>query len=135
MNTELPEPDDILDKLARVTVDAAVEVHRRLGPGFLEAVYEEALATELGMRGIPFARQVLVELDYKGVPVGQARIDVIVGGRLIVELKSTEALLAIHRAQLIAYLRATRQTLGLLINFNVPVIRQGIRRIILSPNP
>jgi len=118
--------------LARQVIGAAIEVHRALGPGFLESVYEEALCVELGLRRIPFARQVAVGVAYKGTAVGESRLDLLVGGRLIVELKAAESLLPIHSAQVLSYLRATGNQLALLINFNVPVLKGGIKRIVLS---
>jgi GxxExxY protein len=126
------EPDDHLERLAHETIGAAIEVHRQLGPGFLESVYEAALAIELKRRGIECQRQVGVAVEYKGVQVGEARLDLLVGGALIVELKTVDALLPIHKAQLISYLKAFKQPLGLLINFKVQVLRQGIQRVILS---
>jgi GxxExxY protein len=102
------------------------------GPGFLESVYEEALAVELGLRGLAFKRQVPIALQYKGTPIGQGRLDFLVAERLVVELKASEGLLPVHLAQVLSYLKATGQTLGLLINFNVRHLRQGIRRVILT---
>ena len=127
---ELPEPDPGLDAAAHAIVDAALEVHRVLGPGFLESVYEEALGVELTLRRVPFRRQVPISLDYKGVPVGHARLDLLVADRLIIELKAVDNLASVHWAQLLSYLKATKLTLGLLINFNVPTLRQGIKRVI-----
>lgn len=121
--------------LSGIVVDAAVEVHRVLGPGFVESVYEEALAVELNRRRLPFARQVPVDVVYKGHQIGHGRVDLLVGGELVVELKTAEALTAVHLAQMISYLRAFHSTLGLLITFNVPQLRQGIRRVILSARP
>ncbi len=116
----------------RSVVDAALEVHRTLGPGFAESVYEEALAVELSRRAIPFNRQVPLSVTYKGVRVGEGRIDLLVGGELVVELKSVEQLAPIHVAQVISYLKALDRPLGLLITFNVNLLRTGIRRVILS---
>jgi GxxExxY protein len=126
------EPDAELDLLATRVIEAAVEVHRRLGPGFLESVYEEALAIEFKERKIPFIRQPGVEVEYRGVRVGEGRMDFMVGGRLIVELKAVETLAPIHSAQLLSYLRMTGKRLGLLINFNVEVLKRGVKRIINS---
>jgi len=84
------EPDARVDALARTVVDAAFEVHRHLGPGFLESVYEEALTTELALRDVSFARQVVTGVAYKGKSIGQARLDLLVGGELVVELKAIE---------------------------------------------
>lgn len=126
------EPDDRIERLAHATIGAAIEVHRHLGPGFLESVYESALSVELESRGIDCQRQVGVAVEYKGIQVGEARFDLLVGGALIVELKAVDALLPIHKAQLISYLKALNQPLGLLINFKVQTLRQGIQRVILS---
>jgi GxxExxY protein len=127
-----PEPDRQLDRLAYQVIGAAIEVHRLLGPGFLESVYEEAMCIELALREIAFTRQHQVTIDYKGRPVGQGRLDILVAESLVVELKAVEALAPIHSAQMISYLRITKRQLGLLINFKVAILRDGIRRIVLS---
>ena len=119
-----------LSQISHQVIGAAMEVHRVLGPGFLESVYEEALSTELHLRGVPFERQVPAPVLYKGKVVGEGRLDMVVRDTVIVELKTVEALAQIHTAQLLSYLKATGYQLGLLINFNVPVLRQGIKRII-----
>ena len=126
------EPGRELDDLAHRVIGAAIEVHRHLGPGFLEAVYEEALAIELRLRGVPFERQKLITVGYKENAVGEGKLDFLVNDRLIVELKAVEILSAIHKAQVISYLRATRLHLGLLINFNVPILKNGLQKVILS---
>jgi len=126
------EPDEGLDQLARAVIGAAIEVHRILGPGFLESIYEEALCVELRLRSIPFQRQVPVGIVYKGVEIGQNRLDLVVAGSLIVELKTVEKLAPIHDAKSISYLKATGHHLALLINFNVMVLKDGIKRIVLS---
>ncbi|MEQ8672921.1 MAG: GxxExxY protein [Aggregatilineales bacterium] len=126
------EPDSALDKLAHDVIGAAIEVHRTLGPGFLESVYEEALCVEFKQRNISFEQQVLVGVNYKGYLVGQSRLDLLVASKLVVELKTVEHILPIHTAQILSYLKATNLTLGLLINFNVPILKQGIKRIVLS---
>ena len=131
-NAKAIEPDEKFDHFAAVVVDSALEVHRHLGPGFLESVYEEALAVELGLRRVAFRRQVAIPLDYKKVPIGQARLDLLVGECLIVELKAVDCLLPLHLAQVLSYLKATRQPLGLLINFNVSTLRQGIKRVVMT---
>ena len=113
-------------------IGAAIEVHRVLGPGFLESVYEEALAIELTLRGIPFARQVVASVGYKGRSVGEQRIDLLVADTLVVELKAVESLVPIHLAQVLSYLKATNLRLGLLITFNVGVLQRGIRRVVLT---
>jgi len=126
------EPDADVDELARRVIGAAIEVHRHLGPGFLESVYEEALCVEPELREIPFDRQRPIGVDYKGHSVGQGRLDLLVGDKLLVELKAVDRLAPIHNAKVISYLKATSLHLGLLINFNVPLLKDGIRRIIWS---
>jgi GxxExxY protein len=126
------EPDAHVDGLARSTLAAAIEVHRQLGPGYVESVYDEAMAIELALSGITFTRQVVVPVRYKGSPVGQGRLDILVGNALVVELKAIEAVSPVHKAQLLSYLKATGHRLGLLINFNVPVLLRGVHRVLLS---
>lgn len=126
------EPGAGVDALCRRVIGAAIEVHRLLGPGFLESVYEEALCVELLLQDIRFARQVPVGVAYKGETVGEARIDLLVDDRLVVELKAVETLAPIHVAQVISYLKATRLTLGLLITFNVTILPRGIKRVVLT---
>ena len=126
------EPSKRLNRLARAVVGAALEVHRHLGAGYLESVYEEALAVELGLRNIPYVRQKVFGVSYKEHEIGEGRLDLLVGDELLVELKAVEALAPIHKAQVISYLKATGLHLGLLINFNVPVLRDGIQRIVRS---
>jgi len=126
------EPPEKLDEAAREVIGAAIEVHRELGPGFLEAVYEEALSRELEGRGVQFERQVPVTVVYKGYEVGRGRIDLLVENGLVVELKAIDNLSTLHRAQVISYLRALSSPLGLLINFNVDLLRQGVKRIVLT---
>lgn len=126
------EPSVELDMLARRVIGAAIEVHRHLGPGFLESIYEEALAVELDLLAIPFARQVGMEICYKGGCVGQYRLDFLVDQRLVIEIKAIEGFTAVHEAQLLAYLKATKLHLGLLINFNTHRLRDGVRRLIFS---
>ncbi len=115
--------------LSREVIGAAIEVHKALGAGLLESAYEECLCQELKLRGIPFERQVELPIEYKGIklPAGY-RMDIVVDGLLVLELKAVENLLPIHEAQLITYLRLSKIWLGLLINFNVPVLKEGIRR-------
>jgi len=127
------EPGDEVDRVAYAVIGAAIEVHKELGPGHLESFYEEALCVELGLRGMRYQRQAPVAMSDKGHPIGSGRIDLIVEDLLIVEIKACEDLAPIHTAQLIAYLKITHKKLGLLINFNVPHLRQGIRRIINGP--
>lgn len=128
----MKEPEEKIDELAHKVIGAAIEVHRHLGPGFLESVYEEALSIELNLRGIAHERQRPIHVDYKGNPVGEGRLDILVGEQLIVELKAVETLAPIHTAQVISYLKSTEYSLGLLINFNVTRLKEGIKRIVLS---
>jgi GxxExxY protein len=128
----MKEPDKEIDQMAHEVIGAAIEVHRILGPGFLESVYEEALCVELKLRGIPFERQLAVGVQYKGEKVGDGRMDILVNDELIVELKTVDILAPIHVAQTLSYLKATGHSLALLINFNVSVLKDGIKRVILT---
>jgi GxxExxY protein len=127
--TAKEEPSKELDRLAREVIGAAIEVHRAPGPGYLESVYEEAMTVGFGL---PFERQPAISVGYKGRQVGEGRLDFLVGGVLVVELKTIEEFAPIHTAQVIAYLKATNCRLGLLINFNVPVLKDGVKRIVRS---
>src|SRR5262249_32018932 len=122
----MQEPNSELDSLANAVIGAAIEVHRHLGPGYLEKVYEEALAVEFAMRQIPFERQKQMYVSYKGSRVGEDFLDFLVNGELVVELKAVESIAPIHKAQVISYLKATNLHLGLLLNFNVPILKDGI---------
>ena len=126
------EPDPAVDALAKAAIGAAIEVHSLLGAGFLESVYEQALAVELGLRGIPFQRQHPIALTYKSELVGEARLDFLIGGKLVIELKAVDAIHPIHHAQVLNYLKATGLQLGLLMNFNVEQMKDGIKRIVLT---
>ena len=128
----LQEPNDQLDRLAHELIGAAIEVYRILGPGYLEQHYEEALCAELKLRKIQFERQKPIGVVYKGQTIGESRLDLLIENELIVELKAVEALAPIHTAQLISYLKMTGKKLGLLINFNVLVLKDGIRRVVAS---
>ena len=126
------EPSPELNQLTHVLFGAAIEVHRVLGPGYLEAVYEEALCIELQLRAIPFERQVRFSLEYKGHHIGENRIDLLVCGELVLELKAVETHNALCECQLLSYLKATHKKLGLVINFNVPLLKNGVKRVINS---
>jgi len=132
---EMEEPRSELDRIVYRTIGAAIEVHRLLGPGLLESVYEEALCIELANRGIPFARQVSRSVLYKQRKVGEIRLDVLVHEKLVLELKATEGIAPIHIAQLLFYMKATQLPLGLLLNFNVTELRYGIKRLVLKRDP
>src|SRR5438270_1290189 len=118
-----------LNQITREVIGAAIEVHRQLGPGLLESSYRECLCRELVLRGIPFEREKPLPLEYKGIHLGCGyRLDLLVAGAVVVEIKSVEALAPIHDAQLLTYLRIGGWRLGLLINFNVAVLKSGIHR-------
>ena len=121
-----------MNELARRVIEAAVEVHRHLGPGYTESVYENALAIELGLRGIPFERQAGFSVDYKGREVGEGRMDLLVERLLVVELKAVDRFTEVHVSQALSYLKATGFSLARLINFNVPVLMRGVKRIVLN---
>jgi GxxExxY protein len=128
----MSEPSKRVDELAHQVIGTAIEVHRILGPGFLESVYEEALAIEFDLRDIPYERQKPIVLNYKNRIVGDSRLDFLVGGELVVELKAVEAVHPIYPAKVIHYLKTCSLELGLIINFNVVLLRDGIKRIVLS---
>ena len=129
----IQEPSMELDTLGHRVIGAAIDVHRVLGPGFLESVYEEALCVELKLRGVQLSQQARVNVGYKGYAVGEARLDIVVENCIVLELKAVEQIAPIHIAQLLSYLKATRFRLGFLINFNATLLRHGIRRIIHTP--
>lgn len=121
-----------LDRIAKLVVDAAFRVHKTLGPGLLESVYEICLAYEIGKSNLLIERQVALPVIYDNIRMDAGlRIDLLVENSLIVELKAVEEILPVHEAQVLTYLKITGHRLGLLINFNVPLIRDGIRRIAL----
>jgi GxxExxY protein len=121
-----------LDSLARATVDSIFQVHKGLGPGLLESVYEACLLHELHAHGLEVQTQIAMPVIYAGCRIDAGlRLDMLVGGELIVEIKAIEKLLPIHRAQLLTYLKLANKRLGLLVNFNVTLIRDGIQRVAL----
>jgi GxxExxY protein len=126
--------EEDLNRLSHAVIGAAIEVHRLLGPGFRESIYEEAMRVELGVRGMAFRQQVPVAVYYKGHKVGQGQLDLVVADAIVVELKAVDAIAEIHRIQLLSYLRATGCRVGLLINFDVPILRDGIRRVLHNPS-
>lgn len=123
------EPSSEVDRLAFGALGAAIEVHRELGPGHADSAYERAMCIELRRRGIPFVLQSRYSLLYKGQEVSEGRLDLLVGGLLVIEIKAVESLLPLHTAQVIAYLKATNKQLALLINFNVRRLKDGVRRM------
>jgi GxxExxY protein len=131
-NINYAEPDAVLDELAHRVLGASIEVHRHLGPGLDEALYETALCVAFGLRGISYQRQVIVDVSYKGVKIGQKRIDLLIENKILVELKAVESIASIHTAQVITYLKITNIKLGLIINFNSILLKDGIRRVVYS---
>ena len=126
------EPAEAVDTFARQVLGAAIEVHKALGPGFPESIYEEALCHELKEQGISFERQCSIPVSYKGHLCGEGRLDIWVENQLVVELKAVEQIHPKHKAQCKAYLQATKCQLALLINFNEAVLKDGIFRIVLT---
>jgi len=121
----------LYEELSGAIIGAAIEVHQGLGPGLLESAYEECLCYELSARQIAFQRQLELPVTYKGIRLDCGfRIDMMVENKIILELKSVEALQPIHEAQMLTYLKLSNRKLGLLINFNVIVLKDGIKRII-----
>ena len=119
------------DELSNLIIGAAIEVHRILGPGLLESAYEQCLCHELTLKDISFERQKPLPVTYKGISLDCGyRLDILVEKLVIVELKTVEHIGPIHEAQLLTYLKLSELWLGLLVNFNVPVLRDGIRRIV-----
>ena len=136
MNTVSPtesvaDTRDRLDCITRKIIGAAIEVHRALGPGLLESAYETCLAYELNQRGLAFRQQVPLPLHYENVRLDCGyRLDLVVEDEVIVEIKTVEELAPIHQAQLMSYLRLSGKQVGLLINFNVRVLKQGLKRLV-----
>jgi len=127
-----PIVTDEINEVSNRVIGAAIEVHKILGPGFLESMYEEALIQELVLRGLHVERQKKIEVRYKGFYIGEGRLDLLIEDQLIVELKAVESLLPLHSVQVLSYLKTLNLPLGLLINFNVIMLKHGIKRIILT---
>ena len=120
-----------INDLSSSVIGAAIEVHRALGPGLLESAYEQCLARELSLRGIPFQQQKSLPLVYKGTQLDCGyRLDFLVADMIVLEVKAIDALLPIHQAQLLSYLKIGGWKLGLLINFHVPLLKEGIKRVV-----
>ena len=119
------------EELAAIVIDAALSVRRAFGPGLLESVYETCLCHELSKRGVPFQRQVSLPVVSDSIRLDAGlRLDVLVGGRVVAELKSVEKLTSLHNAQLLTYLKLSQLRLGLLINFNVRLLKDGLKRLV-----
>ena len=127
---EMKHDSEETNKVTSAVIGAAIEVHKTLGPGFMESIYEEALCIELALRGVRFTRQAPVAVDYKGHRIGENRLDLFAEDSVVVELKAVDALAPVHTAQVISYLKATGCRTGLLINFNMKRLTDGIRRIV-----
>ena len=120
------------DALTESIIGAAIEVHRRLGPGLLESAYEECLCHELNLRNIPLKRQVPLPIEYKGIHLDCGyRMDIVLEDSLVIELKAVKTILPIHEAQLLTYMKLADIGKGLLLNFHVPVLKHGIKRMVL----
>ncbi|HEX7286485.1 MAG TPA: GxxExxY protein [Candidatus Angelobacter sp.] len=118
--------------LTEQILGAAIEVHKEIGPGLMESIYEECLCHELHLRGLAFKRQLIVPVTYKGVNLNCGhRLDLLVEDTVILELKAVERILPVHEAQLLTYLRLLKKPVGFILNFNVPVLRAGIVRRVL----
>jgi iron complex transport system substrate-binding protein len=125
-----------IDEISGIVLDVALRLHRDLGPGLLESVYEMVLAARLASLGLKVDRQVPVDINFEGLHIGGAfRIDVLVDDRLIVEIKSIERLLPVHAKQVLTYLRLARQPVGLLINFGGATLKEGVRRLVNNHRP
>lgn len=119
--------NEVTDKI----IGAAIEVHRHLGPGLLESIYEECLCYELSQMGLQFQRQVRLPICYKGIKLESAyKVDLVVEDAVVVEIKATEGMAPVHSSQLLTYLKSSNKRVGLLINFNVPVLKDGLKRIV-----
>ena len=125
-----PLPEET-ENLIHTTIGCCITVHRALGPGLLETIYTRAVCIELECAGISFEREKEVPVRYRGQLLCHHRLDIVVDQRLVLEVKSVEYIIPVHRAQLLSYLRVSGIAVGLLVNFNVPILQDGIKRIIL----
>lgn len=125
------EKNDPANVVTDKIIGAAIEVHRHLGPGLLESIYEECLCYELSQMGLQFQRQVRLPIHYKGIKLESAyKMDLVVEDAVVVEIKATEGMAPIHSSQVLTYLKSSNKRVGLLINFNVPVLKDGLKRIV-----
>ena len=124
--------NDKTNQLTQRIIGCAIEVHRQLGPGLLESIYEAALAVELDLASIPYSRQIVVPVRYKNQTIGEHRLDLIVADQVVVELKAVERHEPVFDAQLLSYLKLSGHSLGLLINFNTRLLKDGLKRVILD---
>jgi len=120
-----------LNKLSQKIIGCAIEVHRRLGPGLLESIYEKALCIELAFAGLKFERQKILSIKYREKPLGEFKIDILVEGTIVLELKAVDRYDPVFKAQLLSYMKLGNYKLGLLINFNRNLLTDGVKRVIL----
>ena len=126
-----PEEIEELDQFSQMIICGAIEVHKAIGPGLLESVYEKCLCRELDLMHLAYQRQVPLVLNYKGIQIGEAyRIDILVVKKIVLEIKAIEKIEPVHRAQLLSYLKLGQYPLGLIINFHVPKLVSGIVRMV-----
>jgi GxxExxY protein len=130
LRVESPLPAEV-EALIHDTIGCCIAVHRALGPGLLETIYSKAIALELGATGIAFDRERTYPVTYRGELLCEQRLDFVVAGQIVLEIKSVEHLTTLHDAQLLNYIRVARLRVGLLMNFNVPVLKDGLRRRVL----
>ena len=120
------------DELSNRVIGCALEVHRNLGPGLLESAYEQCLARELTLANIPFRKQTAMPVEYKGIKLDCGyRVDFLVDGKLIIEIKSVDELTGVHQAQLLTYMKLMKVPIGLLVNFNVALLKKGVKRLVI----
>jgi len=119
-----------VERASHTVIGCAIEVHRCLGPGLLEKLYEDALVHELGLAGVAVERQKPITVHYKGIELRGQRLDLVAAGSIVVEIKAVSQLMDVHKAQLVSYLRASGLPLGLLLNFNVSTLKSGLRRVV-----
>jgi GxxExxY protein len=125
-----------IEELARLAVDCGFKIHKDLGPGLLESVYEAVMAASLARRGLSVERRKPIAIEYEGLAFGEAfRADLLVEGRLILEIKSSDRLAPVHSKQLLTYLRLAKQPLGLLMNFGCETFREGVKRVVNNHSP
>ncbi len=129
----IKEPDNEVNQLATQVIGIAIEVHKTLGAGYMESIYENALSSEFERQGVPFLNQYPIEVVYKGFLVGEGRLDFLIDKKLILERKAVSGLAPVHFTQLRSYLKAMDLQLGLLINFNEARLADGIRRVVFTP--
>jgi GxxExxY protein len=123
--------DDEVECVVRRVIGSCLAVHRALGPGLLEAIYVRAVCIELAACGLPFEREKEIPVSYREQLIYVQRLDIVAANRVLIEVKSVERLQPVHQAQVVSYLRASGLRVGLLVNFNVPILKQGLKRIIL----